>query len=422
MFLFYFFIAIILIFLVAMSAVFSFSEMAIASSNKNKLKTIEKDLNSNLREKKRAKRVIVFIENYNEHISAIVIFNNIMNILFSTLSTVYFTVVFENIQGNSVNFIGPLISFLLMTPIVIIFGEIIPKQLAKKYPEKGVMKISWTLYIVNIIMKPITFILSKLIKEENKILLGSDEEIYMAISDATNAGVTTTFEAKLITNLLKLDNKKIRDLMIFKNEVVEIPKNTNENDLIEILKNNKHSRFPVIENNKIISIFSSKQYLYDKFFERSKELKKYMYDFLKFEDDENPFIVFEALRNRMEKMAIIIDNNEEYLGIVTLEDIVEYVLGEIYDEDDVSKDGIYTLNESSFSVFSDVKASYFFKKYLPDFKIDNINENESILNWVSKIAKKQIEIGDYYTYKNIIIWVKETNVNKNKIIFEIDII
>ena len=215
----YFSFIVVLLLLVTMSALFSFSEMAISSANKNRLRTISESPNFSKKKKRQSLRVIHFIENYNEHISAIVIFNNIVNILFSTIATVFFTMIAREEMNNES--IGPLISFLVMTPIVIIFGEIIPKQLAKKFPEMGTMKLSWTLQLVNLIMKPITFVLSKIIKEEETHLLNSDEEIHLAIADATSAGVTTSFEQKIIKNSLEIDNSKVEDVMLAKKDEIK---------------------------------------------------------------------------------------------------------------------------------------------------------------------------------------------------------
>lgn len=418
----YILLAILLMLLVGLSALFSFSEMAISSANKSRLKSIINSNTSSNKDKKQAKRVLHFTENYNEHISSIVIFNNIVNILFSTLSTVFFVIIAkEEMNAESV---GPLMSFALMTPVVIIFGEIIPKQLAKKFPEIGTMKLSWTLQIVNLIMKPITFILSKLVKEEETTMLNSDEEIHHALDEATKAGVTTSFEQSLIRRSLELDETKIIDVMVPLKDVATISGNITKTLVDKLISGKRHSRFPVIdEEGNVVAIFSGTRYLVDKLKNKTINMDDYkLSSFQTFDWDDNPFHIFEGLRSRREKMAIILGPEEEFIGIITIEDIVELLFGEIYDEDDVEADGVYDLNETSFILNPEVNLSYFIEKYVPSIKVKEEEKKFTIKEWVNTFSDGPLKPGSHHIYKNIIIWVKEDNNDDKKIIFEIDII
>ncbi|MCK5866870.1 MAG: HlyC/CorC family transporter [Mycoplasmataceae bacterium] len=408
-------IGIVLILLIVLSALFSFSEMAITSSNTIKLKLIVDDENSSKQQKRQAKRVIHFIKNYNEHISSIVIFNNIVNILTTTLATVYFT----ELTGKS---IGPIVAFLIMTPLVIIFGEIIPKQLAKKFPEIGTMKLSWTLQIVNMILRPFTFLLSRLVKQQQTTMLNSDEEIHMALDEATKAGVTSSFEQQIIRRSLELDKTFISEVMIPRDQVITIPSDMDKNKLSSFLKNNSHTRFPITDDTgKIVKIFSAKRYLIDELNDISEDLSKYNLVFTTFSLDDNPFQILESLRNRREKMAIIL-NEGKFVGIITIEDIVESLFGGIYDEDDVEKDGVYKLNDTSFIVSPFVNVGYLFDKYIESEKLEKVFRELEISKFVKEFSGKELKNGDYITYKNIIIWAKEDlNVDK-KITYEIDVV
>lgn len=418
---FYIFGVLLLLFLIFLSALFSFSEMSISSVNKIKIKNIIESKDSTKKEKKQAKKVIYFIENYNEHISSIVIFNNIVNILFTTFATVYFTVIAKDL-GNEIY--GPITSFFLMTPIVILFGEIVPKQLAKKFPEIGSMKLSWTLQIVNIVMKPITILIGKIIKEEKeKTLLSSVEEINIALRDSTNAGITTEFEQNIIKKTLEIDNSKIINLMILKKNVITLPVDISIKKIDDILKKTNHTRFPVIsKKGEVKSIFFAKKYIMDRIKNTLKSLDKYMYDFISFQIDDNPFYIFETLRSRREKMGIILNKEKKFVGIITIEDIIELILGKIYDEGDIEKDGVYLLNESSFIVDSEVNVGYFIKNYFPSLKTSTIIKSKNFNELIKEISGNDPIIDEYYVFKNMIIWSKEDKLNDNKIIFEIDII
>ncbi len=412
---------IILVILIALSALFSFSEMAISSSNKTRLLTIIDSNEHTARQKKKAEKVIYFTENYNEHITAIVIFNNIVNILFSTLATVFFTIIASEVWDSGAY--GALLSFLVTTPLVIIFGEIIPKQLAKKYPEKGTMLLATAITFVNGIMKPFTFVLGKIIKEEDNTAFSSDNEINTAISQATAAGVTTEYEQLLIQKLLSADEKTVESIMVPIEEVTLIKHDITIPKLNALLKETSHTRFPIVdENNKVTAIFSTKNYLLDKLRSNVTGIEKYSYPFTTFSLDENPFHILEALRNRREKMAIILDDDDVFVGVITLEDIIELLVGEIYDETDHEKDGVYALNDTSFILDDHVEVGYWAKEYANKMRLNSEINKLSIGKWVEELKGGKPQHGDSLTYKNLIIWTRQDKTNKKKFVYEIDIV
>lgn len=419
--LFYILFSLLLIVLIFMSALFSFSEMAISSSSKTRLLTIIDSNNSSQSKKKKAKRVIHFIENYNEHITAIVIFNNIVNILFSTLSTVFFTIIANEAWG--VAGYGALLSFLVTTPLVIVFGEIVPKQLAKKYPESGTMFLSFTIAFVALTMKPITFILGKIIKEEDNTAFISDDEINTALSQTTEAGVTTPFEQKLIKRMLSADELSVEDIMVPLKDVVTIPNEITTAKLNSIIKDSKYTRYPVVdEKGNVVSLFSAYKYLLDKLKNKTTDFKDYTFSFSTFNYDENPFHILEALRHRREKMAIIIDEDDKFIGIVALEDVIELIVGEIYDEGDVEDDGVYSLNDNSYILDKNVKIEYWLKEYNVSLKLTSDIKKLTVEKWVQSIKGSKPKHGDNFTYKNAIIWVRKDKFNSKNNTYEIDII
>ncbi len=413
--------ALILLTLVFLSALFSFSEMAISSSNKTRLLTIIDSPSTPNRKKKKAKRVIHFMDNYNEHITAIVIFNNIVNILFSTLATVFFTAIATNFMSNPGY--GAILSFAITTPIVIIFGEIIPKQLAKKYPESGTMALSTAIWVVSLSMKPATFILGKIIKEEDTVAFNSDDEINTAISQATEAGVTTEYEQLLIQKLLSADERNVDAIMVPLEEVVVLKETITHNKIDSLLKTSSHTRFPVVnKDGQVTSIFSTKKYLLDKLRDDIDKLEDYTYSFTTFNSDENPFHILESLRSRREKMAVIIDDEDKFIGIVTIEDIIEELVGEIYDESDIEQDGVYALNDTSFILNSNVKVGYWLDEYAKDIELSEEIKMLKISNWVKTLKGSKPAHGDSITFQNMIIWTREDNQDKTKLVYEIDII
>ncbi len=419
----YIIFALILIILIVLSATFSFSEMAISSSNKTRLLSMIDNDGKSKRKSKQAQRALHFVENYNEHVTAIVIFNNIVNILFSTLATVFFIMVAKEWKPENAETIGPLMSFIITTPLVIIFGEIVPKQLAKKYAESGTMVLSSTIFIVNGVMKPFTLILGKIIKEEDNTALSSDDEINIAISQAREAGVTTSFEETMIKRLLATDDLTVSEIMIPKDDVVTIPHNITKPKLNNFLKEQTHTRFPIIgKDGEPVAVFSSRNYLVDKLKGEVQSLEEYQFNFTTFGADENPYHILEALRNRREKLAIIVDEDEKFIGTVSLEDVLELLVGEIYDEGDVEEDGVYALNDSSFILNEDVKLGYWASEYAKKIKIPEEIRELTISQWVDNTFEDDPEHGDNFTYKNLIIWVRKDKYDSKKLVYEVDII
>lgn len=409
---------ILLILLIFMSAFFSFSEMALSSVNKIKIQSYIGNNEAAKRKSIKAKRVLKFIENYNETITSIVIYNNIVNVLSTTIATLIFTTLF----GESM--VGYFVSFIFMTITIIIFGELLPKMLAKKYSEQGSILFSFPLLLTNYSMKPITLVLRKMVKEKNTALLSSDEEINIAIEESTNKGVTSEYEKNIIKKALDLDETTVKDVMIPKEKVATISSPLSIPKAKKTIQKNSHSRFPILnKDGDIESIFSIKQFLID-ILKNSENinLENYKYDYIKFDENENVFNAFESLRNRREKMAIVIDKNEKFSGVITIEDITEIIFGEIYDEDDIEEDGVYKLNSHSFIVSPNVKLSFFIRNYLPKLSIANRDGKLTFNEWVNNLAKGKLKIDEYIVYKNIIIWAKEDKINKTKVIFEVDLI
>ncbi len=412
-------LTVILVFILALTAFFAYAETAITSASKIKINIILNDPSTTKKEKIQAKRVVKFVSNFNEHITAIVIFVNLLTILSSSLMTLLFG---PNALPKNVWWMY-IIILIIFSIIVLIFADLLPKMLAKRFPEKGVMKFSWILSVVSLIMKPFTYVLSRMIKENKEGFVTSDVEINAVLAEATSTGVTTTFEQTLIKRTLKIDEMHVDQIMIPKEIVATLPMDITKTKLNNFIEKNNFTRFPMINNNgEVKAIFSSSKYVMDKIKGKTGDVKEYSFNYTKFNIDENPFSVLETLRNKREKMGIIINDEGLYAGVITIEDIIELMVGSIYDEDDIEEDGVYKLNMSSFIIEPKVKIGYLTKNYFKKLKIKPEHKDWTLNKFVNWIAGKKISVNEYYTYKNIIIWVKEDKYDNSKIIFEIDVV
>ncbi len=414
-------LTIILILIVGLTSIFAYSETAITSASKIKLNTIISNPKSSKKEKSQANRVLKFISNFNEYITAIVIIVNLLTILASSLMTILFG---PSVFDPSIWWMY-IIILILFTFFVLIFADLLPKMLAKRFPERGIMRFSWILSIVALILKPLTLTFSKLVKESEESIVSSDDEINAVLNEATESGVTTSFEQNLIKRTLMIDEMRLEQVMLPKENVITVPMNVTKTMINNLLKKNNLSRFPMLnDKGEVKAIFSSGKYLIDKVNGKTDSIKSYSYNFSKFNFDDNPFSVLETLRNKRERMGIVIDDDGIYAGVVTLEDILELMVGSIYDEDDIEKDGVYKLNSTSFIVEPRVKVEFFTKNYLPEnIVIPSSYKNMTIRGFVKSLNKqRKLNVGDHFTYKDMIIWVKEDKYDGSKIIFEIDII
>lgn len=406
--------------LIAISAFFTFSEMCLASLSTNKL-TANYEQVSQQRQKK-VNLILKVFNSYNNSISTIVIWTNIINILATTLATTWFAII---MSGST---IGPIISFIVMSFSIIIFAELIPKMLGRKYPEEGMIKIIYPIYFIIKSFEPVSNIFGRLIKERPYTSFDSQEQFQQAILEASQLGLTTKRESDLIRNSLLLDQTKVSAIMTPFQKMAFIYKQdlTIEN-IDKLIINESYTRFPILnKNNTPYGIFNVKAYLR---LTRGKtnnlNLNKLVYEFLVFNENDLLDQVFTKLRHNRLHMGFVVNNQKKVIGIITIESIVELIVGQLYDETDEEKDGVYEISLQSWLVKPNVKVNKLFNVYIKEVNIENKYRNMKMETFFKSLRKKQtIKLSDYVIYKNLIIWVKNENKLKNKInyIFEIDLI
>lgn len=399
--------------LLVLSAFYSFSEMAVASSNKFKLKVLYKE-EKNKRKKKKINKVISLINNYNETITSVVIFNNIVNVLATTLATTLLTF----LLGEG---IGLVIAFISMTVLIIIFGELLPKMLAKKYPETGLIRFTFPLYVTKYTLYPISSLLKKIVKQNKESVVSSDAELREIIKDTHHI---TGFEEELLNKALILDEIKLSKIMIPLSRIASITPTTSKEKILNIIEKNKYTRIPVIQKGVPKGIVNTKGLLIDlaKNKKRKFNISNYLYDVSLFNRADIISDVIHVLRTKRQHMGIVINKQNKVIGIITIEDVIETLVGELYDESDVKIDGVFKINKDSFLIEPTVNVQWFFKTYLKGITPPIVNNKTSFKLWFEKEQKENPEKIDYFTYKNIIIWIKHDKISKNKIVYELDLV
>ena len=395
-----------LVFLVAMSAVFSSSETAITSVSKIKVRQLDQKDNKNAHLLKKLH------DNMQTTISTILIGNNIVNIAASSIATILFTNIFHQ---N-----GALVSTVVMTVFVLIFGEVLPKTIAQYKNKSVALKFSRFIYLLTIIFKPIVKVLNLLTRLVIKIFIGdngdsstlTEEELKTLVEVSEEEGVLKDQETEIMINALELKETLAVDIMTPRTSMASVDIEDAENDLREIIKNITYSRIPVYEDNidDIIGVLHIKE-LAHKIIEDDHDFKIrdilkpafYAYEYIPVVD------LFKQMRAKNISISIIIDEYGGTSGLVTMEDILEELVGEIDDEYDNEKE-VTKINDNEYLVD-------------PEMRIDEVNERfdlnlqsekfDSIGGFVIELLDRMPKSKDEVEFENLKFVV--VNVDKRKI-------
>ena len=402
---------IVLAILVFFSAFFSATETAFSTLNRIKLKYL-----SNNGDKK-AEKTLAIVDNFSKFISTVLVGNNIVNIVSATLATVLFT----RLVGDN----AALVSSIVMTIIVIIFGEVCPKRIAKMHPEDFAMAITPFLSFLMFILTPLTIIFDsigtlaeKLFKSEKDDDYNSEELVTM-IEEAEEQGDMDENEADLITNAIEFNDLDVGEIYTPRVDVVAVTAYDSNDDIDQKFRETGYSRLPYYKESidNITGVIHEKDF-YQIYFKKSNKtiddiLQKVVYT------NENVKIsnVLRQLQSAKTHMAIVVDEYGGTQGIITMEDILEELVGEIYDEHDEIIEYFTKVNDKEYKVNCDAEIEDFFEY----FNIESENDDYDY-NTVSGFIIDEFDcipkINDQIIYKNlkiIVIDADEKEVKELKI-------
>ncbi len=318
-----------MIVLILFSAFFSSSETAFSSSSVVKLKLAVEDRRAG------SKKALDLFENFDRTLTTLLIGNNIVNTLLSILSVGFFGKLILDARYVE------LVATLVITVILLIFGEILPKTLAKQYSEEIALKVAWPVYIITCILYPLVFLFQLLQKAftRNKVDGGMNEdELEIALVGMEKDGKIEEKEVDLIKRVLDLNDRSAEDIMVPRVDMVGIEYNQTLNEVKKILRANNFSRIPVYKEDKdhIVGVLFErdffKSYADNKNMSWRKLIRpaKYVSGAMKVD------ALINYLQNEKIHLAIVSGEYGDTLGIVTMEDALEELVGEIYDEHDIA--------------------------------------------------------------------------------------
>lgn len=404
-------ILLILILLVLSYSFFSASETAFSSLNRVKIKALANQGN------KKAEATLKLDERFSKLLTTILIGNTIVNVVAASLATVFFT----NLYRNN----GVAISSIVMTIVIMIIGEILPKNIAKHMPEKFAMSVTPLLNILVFLFTPLTAIFNLLEKALSKTFKDNDdtystEEFITMVEEANEDGDIEDHEADLITNALEFNDLDVGEIFTPRTDIVAIDIDEDNTEKIEELyRDSGYSRLPVYKDSldNIIGVLHEKDFYYHLLYEKTTNINNILQNVVY----TQPQVKISSLLKEFQKtklhMAVVCDEYGGTQGVITMEDILEELVGEIYDEHDEIIEYYKKIDDNTYLVKCDLDIEDFFEH----FKIENKDEFEfnTTSAWVIDMLDKIPDKGEKFDYKNLAIEITdadEKKVNEIKVI------
>ena len=351
---------IIIIVLIMLSAFASATEMAFSSINRIRIK-----MNAEEGDKK-AKKILILLNNYEFTITTIVVFNNIINILLSTISTLFFTNLIPNEN------VAVFCSTFLMTILIVLFGEIIPKIYGKELNEKHLYQyinvlifLKKILYIFTIIFMKISKIIQNKffpkIEEDNAV----EEEILTMIEEGVEEGNIEEEQEELIRNAIEFEEIKVEEIYQPKSKVVALNVEETPDNIFKVMKKERYSRIPVFEktSDNIIGILYERDFLNAYINEKTLDVRSLLREAYFIPETMQISKLLLKLQRDHVHMAVVIDESGVFQGLITVEDIIEEIVGEIWDEhDDIEKD-ILKIKENQYELIGQLSINDFNEEF-----------------------------------------------------------
>ena len=392
-----------IIVLIMLSAFFSATETAFSSLNKIKMKNAAADGD------KRAAKVMKLEGNFDRFISTILIGNNIVNITATTLATILFGMLIKNSS------VANTVSTVVMTIGVLIFGEISPKTIAKKSPEYFALATVSLVQVICYILFPLTWLFGMWQKLINKIFKKksneniTDDELITIVDEAQTGGNIDEYEGELIRSAIEFDDLTVIDILTPRVDVKAVKQGTDMHTVIRIFKETGFSRLPVYKDtiDNIVGVLNEKDF-YNAYFSGAKSINAVVSSNIIY---ATPFEKISILLRKLQKakthIAIVVDEFGGTLGIVTLEDILEELVGDIWDEHDRVVESFRKVDENKYIVAGDVNLIDFFDYF--EIKDDAEEYDATVLSGFVVMKLGQVpQVDDSIEFKNLTITVKKT--------------
>ena len=397
-------IMLILVILVLCYSFFSASETAFSSLNKIKLKALANAGNRS------AERTYDLTEKFPKLLTTILIGNTIVNVVSASLATVLFT----NIYGGN----GVAISSIVMTLVIMIIGEILPKNIAKYSPEKFAMSVTPVLSFLMFLFSPLTLIFNLLQKQFEKMFKNendtfSNDELITMVEEANEEGEMEDHEAEIITNALEFNDLDVGEILTPRIDVIAIDVDEDSvEDIERMYRDSGFSRLPVYKDSldNIIGVLHEKDFYYHLLYEKNLKIKSILQKPMYTSAQVKISSLLKQFQSSKSHLAVVVDEYGGTEGIITMEDILEELVGEIYDEHDEVIEYYKKLDDNTYLVKADVDYEDMFEHF--GIEISEDYEFNTTSAWVIDVLDKIPVVGDSFQYKNMHVEVTDADSKK----------
>jgi len=380
----------LIVVLLILSAYFSATETAFTSINRIRLKNLAADGN------KKAKMVLELEEKYDSLLSSILIGNNIVNIAMTAVATVLFVELYPKY--------GATLSTIVITPVVLVFGEISPKGLAKESPEKFAMFSAPFIKAITVLLTPINFLFSKW-----KLLLArlfnlnnsrsiTEDELLTIVEEAETEGSIEAGQSELIQNAIEFSDLEAWDVLTPRVDIKAIEIDSTKKDVAKLFMETGYSRLPVYEDDldRILGVLNQKDF-HNYIAGSKKTISDYVKPVVYVAGSMKAAALLKKLQDNKSHIAIIVDEYGGTAGLVTLEDIIEELVGDIYDEhDEVLSEGITELQDGSYRVLASTNVEKMFDYFDEEVELEDAT---TVNGWVVLQLDRLPKQGDTFTYE-----------------------
>ena len=400
----------IIVLCILFSAYFSATETAFSSLNRIRIKNLAE------RGDKKAKLVLDLLENFDSLLSTILIGNNIVNIACASVATMLFVKWLGEEQGPSV-------STIVVTIVVLIFGEVSPKSIAKENPEKFAMFAAPFLNLLVILLTPFNFLfmqwkklLSKMFHTESDHSM-TEEELLTIVEEAEQEGRIDEQESSLIRSAIEFSEQEAIDILTPRIDIVGVPSDATKEEIAAVFAETNYSRLPVYKEtmDHIVGIIYQKDF-YNVVYDKGGKIENIIRPALYITESKKIGELLQELQHKKSHIAIVLDEYGGTTGIVTLEDILEELVGEIWDEHDEVINEIEKISDTEYIVHGSTNLEDLFEALDMGREIDEeVEEMEvvTVSGWVMEEVLERIPSkGDVGTWQNLEVTVLEMDENR----------
>ena len=380
-----------IIILTLCSTFFSATETAFSSANKIKLKNMAADDN------KRAAQALRLCEDFDRLITAVLVGNTISNITMTSVATVY------GITTWGAR-IGPTIATVIVTVLILVLGEISPKIIAREYPEEAALLLTPMVRTLIFVLTPLTFIFNGLkifLKKafgRNEEPEFSEDELLTIVEEAEAGGAIGEEQSELIANAIEFNDVEAIDVLTPRVDIVAIERGTPVAEIKQVFKESGLSRLPVYEDDldDIIGVINLKD-LYNNNVRNMKDVEKIIKPVAYVAESIKAAVLLKKMQAKRTHIAIVVDEYGGTTGLVTLEDIIEEIVGDIYDEPDVvaSRD-VRPAGSDTYMVAGGANLEDFFDMFDEEIEADATTVNGWVMIELDRLPKS----GDEFDYES----------------------